>query len=186
VPTTTPRPRSSPPATHAPRPTPPAPPAAEPGDNDNPQPKPDKADKADRKDKSDKSEKGDHKDKSEKGDHKDKADHKDKKDKNDKSEKNDGEDHGSLPAPLAAGLAGWLAAMRRRLGRAMALVGAQIRGTARIRKKARGGMNGPPRVGSERPAGTNTCPRARSVAVLWRAHLGSCTPAASTRIRHPT
>jgi hypothetical protein len=111
----------------------------------------------------------------------DKAD-KPKQDKHDKKDK----DSGSVPVPLVVGLVGWLRAIRRRLTGMATLVGARIRWTERIRKKAMGGIRGSPQKGSERPAGAATCPGVRSAAVWWRTRPGSCAPGASTRIRHPT
>jgi hypothetical protein len=155
--------------TSKPRPTPTQPP-------DKPdKPKHDKGDKPD-KPKHDKSDKGH--DKNHGGNH-DNDQHRDK-------DKDKDKDHGSVPVPLAVGLAGWAATIRRRIARCVALAGAQIRGTARIRKKAKGGMNGPPRVGSERPAERSPARVPVRPPLWWRLQFGSCAPGLSTCIRHPT
>jgi hypothetical protein len=148
------------------------------------------ADRPDKPDKDKHEDKGKDKDKPDKPDKDMDKDKDQDKDGKHEGKGGDGEHekgNGTVPVPLLAGMAGWLPAIRRRLGRVAALAGAQIRGTARIRQKAKGGMSGAPRGGSERPAGTATCPSARSAAaVWWRTWFGSCAPASSTRIRHPT
>jgi len=112
---------------------------------------------------------------SSKPDKPDKAARSDKPEKPDKDGKKEDKGNGAMPVPLLAGVAGWLPAIRRRLSRIGTLLGAQIRGTARIRQKAKGGLRGPPRKGSGPPVETATSPSARSdAAAWWRTWLGSC------------
>lgn len=158
-PTPTPEPTATPPTATppppTPEPTPSRPPAGPPGDNGNHGPKPDKPNPPNEKPNKPKPPKPKPPKPKPKPDHpvKEKADKHD--DGDNEGGKDQDKDSGSVPAPLALGLAGWLTAVRRRLAGLRAAAGTRIRGTARIRQKAKGGLSGPPRGGSERPAGAS-------------------------------
>jgi hypothetical protein len=202
-PTATPtsQPTATPKPTPTPEPTPARPPAGPPGDNGNHGPKPDKPkpphEKPDKPkpphEKPDKPKPPKTEPDKPKPPKPPKPNHpvKETADKHDGGEhggggKDQGKDHGSVPAPLAVGLPGWLAIVRRRLAALLATAGARIRWTARIRQKAKGGLSGPPRGGIGATRRSVTCPGDRSAAVWWRTRPGYCAPAGSTCIRHPT